>query len=81
MRIYKLEYKDKETAVKDLISKKVIEIIDDEIVYINGTQALVDVSSFYDSPLYACDIMSSADIDFGIAEVFPENPVHMFAGY
>ena len=29
---------------------------------------------------YAYDIMSEQEIDFGINEIFPNNPVHGFAG-
>ena len=29
---------------------------------------------------YAYDVMSEQEIDFGINEIFPNNPVHVFAG-
>ena len=43
MKIYKLNYTDKETAIADLIAKGVIEIIEGQQTYINGTQAVVDI--------------------------------------
>lgn len=43
MNIYKLNYLDKETAIADLIAKGVIEIFEEEQVYINGTQAVVEI--------------------------------------
>jgi hypothetical protein len=42
MNIYKLNYTDKEAGIADLIAKGVIEIVEDEQRYINGTQAVVD---------------------------------------
>jgi hypothetical protein len=43
MNIYKLNYIDKDTAIADLIAKGVIEIFEENQVYINGTQSLVDI--------------------------------------
>jgi hypothetical protein len=43
MNIYKLNYIDKETAIADLIAKGVIEMFEQQQVYVNGTQAVVDI--------------------------------------
>jgi hypothetical protein len=43
MKIYKLNYLDKETAIADLLAKGVYVEIEGELSYINGTQAVVDV--------------------------------------
>jgi hypothetical protein len=94
MRIYKLRYIDKETAITDLISK---EVIDNEMNYINGTQAVVEIGEItlengtYDEqgnvivlPIFAdgyhYDVMSERDIVFE-NEIEVNNPRHTFAGY
>ena len=94
MRIYKLKYTDKETAVADLITKNVIDV---EGNYINGTQAVVEIGQItlqnagYDNegnviiePVYAdgyhYDVMSERDIIFE-NEIEVNNPRHTFAGY
>jgi len=100
--IYKLNYKDKETALKDFLKKGVyieVENIDKEIVlsYGQGIQAIVEIGKIvltngtYDADFkeltapvyadgYAYDVMSDTAIDFGSNEIFPNNPVHGFAG-
>ena len=55
MNIYKLNYKDKETAIADLLAKGVyVEIIDlngkPQLVYANGTQAVVDIGQIVKVP-------------------------------
>jgi len=55
MNISKLNYKDKETAIADLIVKGVyVEIIDlngkPQLVYANGTQAVVDIGQIVKVP-------------------------------
>jgi uncharacterized protein (UPF0333 family) len=99
--IYKLNYTDKETAIKDLIKKRVyieVENIDKEIVlsYGKGIQAVVEIGKIvlengtYDADFnviteaiyadgYAFDVMSDTEIVFA-NEIFPNNPVHGFAG-
>jgi hypothetical protein len=94
MRIYKLKYTDKETAIADLITKNVIDV---EGNYINGTQAVVEIGQItlqnaeYDEqgnvivlPVYAdgyhYDVMSERDIIFE-NEIEVNNPRHTFAGY
>lgn len=48
MRIYKLKYTDKETAIADLISKEVYQEIDGELSYGNGIEAVVEVGLLID---------------------------------
>ena len=43
MRIYKLKYTDRETAIADLISKGVYQEIDGELSYGDGIDAVVEV--------------------------------------
>ena len=43
MRIYKLKYTDKETAIADLIAKRVYQEIDEEMIYADGIDAVVEV--------------------------------------
>ena len=101
MNIYKLKYTDKETAIADLLAKKVyveVENLDKEITlaYGQGIQSIVDIglivleNGTYDSDFneitapvyadgYAFDVMSDIKIVFA-SEIFPNNPVHGFAG-
>lgn len=98
MRIYKLKYTDKETAIADLISKGVYQEIDGELSYGNGIDAVVEVGLIIDQEAtfdehgnlitpptyrdgYHFDIMAEKEIDFGVNEIFPNNPKHTFAGY
>jgi len=43
MEIYKLQYKDKETAIKDLIAKGVYIETENELAYAEGVQAVVEI--------------------------------------
>ena len=43
IRIYKLKYTDKETAISDLIAKGVFQEIDGEMIYADGIHAVVEV--------------------------------------
>lgn len=43
MRIYKLKYTDKETAIADLIAKGVFQETEDEMLYADGIDAVVEV--------------------------------------
>ena len=42
MRIYKLKYTDKETAIADLIAKGVYQEIEGEMLYADGIDAVVE---------------------------------------
>ena len=95
MNIYKLHYTDKETGDADLLAKGVYEVIEGENVYINGTQAVCYIGKLEDKdkigitendpPIYQegvfYDVMTTKEIDFGDAEVFPKEYSHTFAGY
>lgn len=53
--IYKLNYKDKETAIKDLLNKgvfvEVVDINDDkQLIYGNGVQAIVEIGKVIKTP-------------------------------
>ena len=48
IRIYKLKYTDRETAIDDLISKGVYQEIDGELSYGNGIHAVVEVGLLID---------------------------------
>lgn len=55
MNIFKLQYADKDTAIADLIAKGVyVEITDlgdePQLVYANGTQAVVDIGQIVKVP-------------------------------
>jgi mRNA degradation ribonuclease J1/J2 len=97
MKIYKLNYTDKKTAIADLISKKVIEIVEGEQSYINGTQAVVDcgiivlTQGTYDeqgaeviAPIFAEGYhydVMSSDEIIFENEIIVNNPRFTFAGY
>ena len=48
IRIYKLKYTDKETAIADLIAKGVYQEIDGELSYENGIHAVVEIGLLID---------------------------------
>ena len=48
IRIYKLKYTDRETAIADLISKGVYQENDGELFYGNGIEAVVEVGLVID---------------------------------
>ena len=85
--IYKLRYLDKESALKELKSKKVI---DKEGNYINGTEAVVEcgiITLVYATETeqaifadgYHYDIMTNDIIVFD-SEIFVKDPKFKFAG-
>ena len=43
MIIYKLKYTDRETAIADLIAKGVYQEIEDEMLYAEGIEAVVEI--------------------------------------
>jgi len=96
MEIYKLNYLDKETAIADLLAKGVYIETKDGLTYGQGIQAVVEIgkivliNGIYDADFneitapvyadgYAFDVMSDTEIVFA-SEIFPNNPVHGFAG-
>ena len=48
MRIYKLKYTDKETGIADLIAKGVYQEKEDEMLYADGIDAVVEVGLIID---------------------------------
>jgi hypothetical protein len=93
MEIYKLNYTDKETAIADLLAKGVYN---EDLSYGQGIHAVVEIgkivltNGIYDADFneitapvyadgYAFDVMSDIKIVFA-SEIFPNNPVHGFAG-
>ena len=48
IRIYKLKYSDKETAIADLISKGVFQEIEGELSYSEGIHAVVETGLIID---------------------------------
>ena len=48
MKIYKLKYSEKETAIADLISKGVYQEIEGEMLYADGINAVVEVGLIID---------------------------------
>ena len=48
IRIYKLKYTDRETAITDLLSKGVYQEIDGELSYGNGIDAVVEAGLIID---------------------------------
>jgi len=96
MNIYKLKYADKETAIADLLLKKVYvkQIINkEEVLYFGeGIQAIVEIGlicinnpTLEIAPIftdgYHYDVMSEQDIDFGDNEMIVNNPKHSFLGH
>jgi hypothetical protein len=87
VNIYRLQYEDKEAALIDLKSKKVI---DANKRYINGTESVVDcgiITLVYATEIeaaviangYHYNIMTNDTIFFD-SEVFPNNPKYKFGG-
>jgi hypothetical protein len=97
MNIYKLKYLDKETAIADLISKGVYVETESELIYGQGTQAIVEIGKIvlengtYDAdfnevtaPVYANGYAYDvmSDVEYNFeSQIFPNNPKHNFAGY
>lgn len=94
MNIYKLKYKDKETAINDLIDKQVYT---DKLLYNKGIYAAVEIGLIIDKPAtfdqegnviteatfingYHYDVMSENEIEFQSA-IHTDSPVHTFAGH
>jgi hypothetical protein len=79
MNIYKLIFKDQAEAELTLMAKSVI---DTDLSYINGTQAVVYIGVLDEvTQDYCVDVMTADDIDFGSNEIFPVNCLHAFSGY
>ncbi len=96
MKISKLKYTDKETAISDLLDKGVYvkQTIDEEEIlsFGEGIQAIVEIGIIYINqptegikPIlaegYHYDIMSEQEIDFKENEIIVNNPKHSFLGH
>ena len=97
MNIYKLKYKNKETAIKDLLKKGVYVETDKGLAYGTGIHAVVEIGQIVLTPAviedmqvitdatyldgYHFDVMSEQSISFGKAEIEVNNPKHEFAGH
>jgi len=96
MKISKLKYADKETAIADLLLKNVYvkHTFNDEetLIYGEGIHAVVEIGlicinqpTLEIAPIftdgYHYDVMSEQDIDFGDNEVIVNNPKHSFLGH
>ena len=91
MRIYKLKYTDKETAITDLINKGVYIETNESLEYGTGIHSVVELGlialvegDLDTEPIYAdgyhYDIMSENEILFE-SEIQVNNPKHNFAGH
>ena len=79
MNIQRLIFKDQQEAELTLMAKNVIDV---ELNYINGTQAVVYLGVIDElNPKYCVDVMSLDIITFGANEIYPVNCLHAFAGY
>jgi hypothetical protein len=96
MKIYKLKYTNKETAIADLLDKKVYvkQTIDEEevLTFGEGIHAIVEIGKICLNeptqeiiPIFAdgyhYDVMSEQEINFGDNEVIVNNPKHSFLGH
>jgi len=96
MKISKLKYTDKETAIADLLDKKVYvkQTIEEEEIFSfgEGIHAIVELGKIVINeptekikPIFAdgyhYDVMSEQDIDFGDNEIIVNNPKHGFLGH
>lgn len=96
MKISKLKYADKETAIADLLERNVYvkQTFDEEetLCYGEGIQAIVEIGKIClgmevdeITPIFAegyhYDIMSEQEIDFGSNEIIVNNPKHSFWGH
>ena len=97
MNIYKLKYKNKETAIKDLLKKGVYVETDKGLTYGTGIHAVVEIGQIVLTPPviedmlvitdatyldgHHFDVMSEQEINFGSNSIEVNNPRHEFAGH
>ena len=97
MNIYKLKYTDKETAIADLLAKKVYIETEEGLSYGSGIQAVVEIGKIvledgtYDedgeeltAPVFAEGYHYDIMSEQEIVfknEIVVNNPKHTFAGY
>jgi hypothetical protein len=89
MKIYKLKYSDKETAIANLLDKGVYT---EDLSFGEGIHAIVELGKIVINqpteeikPIFAdgyhYDVMSEQEIDFKENEIVVNNPKHGFLGY
>lgn len=94
MRIYKLKYTNRATAITDLIAKGVIDVNQNNTL---NTHSVVEIGLIVDTPAvivdneivtpatyidgYHFDVMVNNEIDFGTARMTPTTSVHSFLGF
>jgi hypothetical protein len=97
MNIAKLKYKNKETAIKDLLKKGVYVETDKGLTYGTGIHAVVEIGQIVLTPPvmedmqvitdatyldgHHFDVMSEQSINFGSNSIEVNNPKHEFAGH
>ena len=97
MNIYKLQYKDKETAMADLLAKKVYIETEEGLSYGSGIQAVVEIGKIVledgnynedgeelTAPVFAEGYHYDIMSEQEIVfknEIVVNNPKHTFAGY
>ena len=97
MNIYKLQYKDKETAMADLLAKKVYIETEEGLSYGSGMQAVVEIGKIVledgnynedgeelTAPVFAEGYHYDIMCEQEIVfknEIVVNNPKHTFAGY
>ena len=97
MNIYKLQYKDKETAMADLLAKKVYIETEEGLSYGSGIQAVVEIGKIVlengtynedgeelTAPVFAEGYHYDIMSEQEIVfknEMVVDNPKHTFAGY
>ena len=97
IQIYKTNFADEAVGKAALVAAGVWAEVTEEgvtqMVYTNGTQAVVNIGKVIDeskttdpdNPVYypgwCYDIMTTDTLDFGSNEVYPTNPVHGFLGW
>ena len=97
MNIYKLQYKDKETAMADLLAKKVYIETEEGLSYGSGIQAVVEIGKIVlengtynedgeelTAPVFAEGYHYDVMSEQEIVfknEIVVNNPKHTFAGY
>ena len=97
IQIYKTNFADETTGKAALVAAGVWAEVTEEgvtqMVYTNGTQAVVNIGKVVDesqttdpdNPVYypgwCYDIMTTDTLDFGSNEVYPTNPAHGFLGW
>ena len=89
MKIYKLKYVNKETAISDLLDKGVYT---EDLSFGEGIHAIVELGKIVINqpteeikPIFAegyhYDVMSEQEIDFKENEIVVNNPKHGFLGH